>query len=134
MKRGLGVAGKLAVAIALFIVPAGILSVLLYKSQQVNIDFGEKEAVGNSYLTELRKVIPAFLARVDQPTRGGRWIQYLAETRRTFETASRHLVDTQLKLADLGLLKPGGLDADCVGADRQKGQLVITGGVGLGVA
>src|SRR5262245_27840293 len=25
-------------------------------------------------LTELREVIPAFLARVDQPTRGGRWI------------------------------------------------------------
>ena len=25
--------------------------------------------------TELRKVIPAFLARVDQPTRGGRWIR-----------------------------------------------------------
>ena len=30
-------------------------------------------------LAELRKVIPAFLARVDQPDRGGRWIQYLAE-------------------------------------------------------
>ena len=31
-------------------------------------------------LTELRKVIPAFLTRVDQPERGGRWTQYLAET------------------------------------------------------
>src|SRR5437667_52631 len=27
-------------------------------------------------LEELRKVIPAFLARVDQPTRGLRWIEY----------------------------------------------------------
>ena len=27
-------------------------------------------------------MIPAFLARVDQPDRGGRWIEYLAETRR----------------------------------------------------
>ncbi len=31
-------------------------------------------------LTELRKVIPAFLARVDQPQRGGRWSQYFADT------------------------------------------------------
>jgi thymidylate synthase ThyX len=39
-------------------------------------------------LTELRQVIPAFLARLDQPTRGGRWIEYLAETRRAFESAA----------------------------------------------
>ena len=32
-------------------------------------------------LTELRTVIPAFLTRVDQPERGGRWSAYLAETR-----------------------------------------------------
>ena len=30
-------------------------------------------------LAELRQVIPAFLARVDQPERGGRWSEYLAE-------------------------------------------------------
>ena len=30
-------------------------------------------------LAELRQVIPAFLARVDQPDRGGRWIEYLAD-------------------------------------------------------
>ena len=40
-------------------------------------------------LAELRQVIPAFLARVDQPDRGGRWIEYLAETRRGFEAAAR---------------------------------------------
>jgi methyl-accepting chemotaxis protein len=61
MRGGLGVAGKLAVAIALFVVPAGFLSVLLYKSQQVNIDFSEKEAVGNHYLTELRAVHAALV-------------------------------------------------------------------------
>ena len=33
-------------------------------------------------LTELRKVIPAFLTTVDQPERGGRWSHYLAETQR----------------------------------------------------
>src|SRR5438093_1462772 len=32
-------------------------------------------------LVELRKVIPAFLARVDVPDRGGRWTRYLRETR-----------------------------------------------------
>jgi thymidylate synthase ThyX len=32
-------------------------------------------------LRELRKVIPAFLTRVDQPDRGGRWSEYLASTR-----------------------------------------------------
>ena len=32
-------------------------------------------------LDELRKVIPAFLTRVDQPDRGGRWSEYLADTR-----------------------------------------------------
>jgi thymidylate synthase ThyX len=32
-------------------------------------------------LAELRKVIPAFLTRVDQPERGDKWSQYLADTR-----------------------------------------------------
>ncbi len=31
-------------------------------------------------LTELRKVIPAFLKRVDMPDRGGAWSEYLAQT------------------------------------------------------
>ena len=31
-------------------------------------------------LTELRKVVPSFLRRVDQPDRGGRWSQYLSDT------------------------------------------------------
>jgi thymidylate synthase ThyX len=43
-------------------------------------------------LAELRHVIPAFLARVDQPDRGGRWVQYFADTRREFETAARAIV------------------------------------------
>jgi thymidylate synthase ThyX len=43
-------------------------------------------------LTELRKVIPAFLARVDQPDRGGRWIDYLAETRRGFAAAAQPML------------------------------------------
>jgi thymidylate synthase ThyX len=34
-------------------------------------------------LIELRKVIPSFLRRVDLPERGGRWTEYLAQTRRS---------------------------------------------------
>ena len=33
-------------------------------------------------LSELRKVIPSFLQRVDRPDRGGEWIDYLYRTRR----------------------------------------------------
>jgi hypothetical protein len=44
-------------------------------------------------LAELRHVIPAFLARLDQPNRGGRWIDYFAETRTGFEAVARHHTD-----------------------------------------
>ncbi|MCC7007214.1 MAG: FAD-dependent thymidylate synthase [Acidobacteria bacterium] len=41
----------------------------------------EVQACAGAMLDELRKVIPAFLTRVDQPERGGVWARYLAETR-----------------------------------------------------
>ena len=44
-------------------------------------------------LLELRHVIPAFLARLDQPDRGGRWIEYLSDTRRTFNAVATPVVD-----------------------------------------
>jgi thymidylate synthase ThyX len=53
----------------------------------------EVRACAREMLTELRCVIPAFLTRLDQPTRGGRWIDYLAETRRAFERVAHPLVD-----------------------------------------
>ncbi len=41
-------------------------------------------------LTELRKVVPAFFTRVDQPDRGGRWSQYFVDTREsTAEVVAR---------------------------------------------
>jgi thymidylate synthase ThyX len=43
-------------------------------------------------LAELREIIPAFLVRVDQPDRGGRWSEYFAETRRMFEAAAHPFV------------------------------------------
>src|SRR5262245_115232 len=39
-------------------------------------------------LVELRKVIPAFLRRLDVPDRGGAWSAYLAETRAEVEAAT----------------------------------------------
>ncbi len=45
----------------------------------------EVRACADAMLVELRKVIPAFLARVDVPERGGRWSQYLKEIRESVE-------------------------------------------------
>jgi thymidylate synthase ThyX len=45
----------------------------------------EVRACADAMLAELRKVIPAFLARVDVPERGGRWSQYLKEIRENVE-------------------------------------------------
>lgn len=41
----------------------------------------EARAYGEMMLAELRKVIPSFLRRLDQPDRGGDWVTYLEETR-----------------------------------------------------
>jgi thymidylate synthase ThyX len=48
----------------------------------------EVRAHADLMLSELRQVIPAFMARVDQSNRGGRWIEYLAHTRRDFDVAA----------------------------------------------
>jgi thymidylate synthase ThyX len=45
----------------------------------------EVRGCAGQMLNELRVLIPAFLARIDQPSRGGRWIDYFAETRRDFD-------------------------------------------------
>src|SRR5207342_2832315 len=42
----------------------------------------EVRQASGAMLAELRKIIPAFLTRVDQPERGGKWSGYLADTRR----------------------------------------------------
>ena len=53
---------------------------------------GECQEFADLILTELRKVIPAFLTRVDQPERGGRWTQYLAETKTAIESVAEDLL------------------------------------------
>ena len=50
----------------------------------------EVRDTADAMLAELRQVIPAFLTRVDQPDRGGRWTSYFADTRaRMLELTSR---------------------------------------------
>jgi thymidylate synthase ThyX len=52
----------------------------------------EVRAYAELMLTELRKVIPAFLRRVDVPERGGAWSTYLADTRGAVEAAAARLL------------------------------------------
>src|SRR4029434_4568235 len=48
---------------------------------------------GDLMLIELRKVIPAFLKRVDVADRGGAWSAYLEETRRETREIARRLIE-----------------------------------------
>ena len=52
----------------------------------------EVRAYADLMLTELRKVIPAFLKRVDRPDRGGVWSQYLADRRQAMEAVAGKLL------------------------------------------
>jgi thymidylate synthase ThyX len=52
----------------------------------------EVRAYADMMLVELRKVIPAFLSRVDRPDRGGAWAAYLAETRSATEAVAARLL------------------------------------------
>jgi thymidylate synthase ThyX len=51
----------------------------------------EAREVADEMLIELRKVIPAFLRRVDLPDRGARWSTYLRETRDATARVAREL-------------------------------------------
>ena len=60
----------------------------------------EVRACAGAMLVELRQVIPAFLARVDQPGRGVRTIDYLATTRASFLAAAAPIVEGAAPAAD----------------------------------
>jgi len=53
----------------------------------------------DAMLVELRKVIPAFLRRVDLPDRGGAWSQYLEETRRATARLAAELLSDEAVVA-----------------------------------
>jgi thymidylate synthase ThyX len=52
----------------------------------------EVRACADRMLVELRKVIPAFLRRVDVPDRGGAWSAYLADTREAVRAVAARLL------------------------------------------
>ena len=52
----------------------------------------EVRRCGEQMLAELRRIVPAFLTRVDQPDRGGRWTEYLAATRRSTAAVAGELL------------------------------------------
>ena len=54
----------------------------------------EVRACADEMLVELRKVIPAFLTRIDQPDRGGRWSAYFADAKRATAAIADHLLAT----------------------------------------
>ncbi len=66
----------------------------------------EVRAYGAMMLTELRKVIPSFLQRVDLPERGGEWTAYLAATRQDTARAVERLWPAAVPR------EPGGADPD----------------------
>jgi thymidylate synthase ThyX len=53
----------------------------------------EVRQCADDMLAELRKVIPAFLVRVDQPDRGDRWSAYLTDTREQTTALAAYLLD-----------------------------------------
>ena len=60
----------------------------------------EVRECADQMLVELRKVIPAFLVRVDQPERGGRWSRYLEETRAATLAAASELAAAEAEDRD----------------------------------
>jgi len=55
-------------------------------------ELAESRSVAERLLTELRRVIPSFLTRVDRPDRGGAWSDYLAARRDETRALARALV------------------------------------------
>ncbi len=53
----------------------------------------EARDCADQMLTELRKIIPAFLVRVDQQDRGGKWSAYMADARHQTATMAAALLD-----------------------------------------
>ena len=63
-------------------------------------DLPEVQAYANLMLTELRKVIPSFLKRVDLEDRGMAWSRYLGDVQESLESVAGHLVPPDLPADD----------------------------------
>ena len=60
----------------------------------------EVRSCADQMLAELRKVIPAFLSRVDQPERGGRWSDYFAGIRKELDEIALDLAAVEPEARD----------------------------------
>jgi thymidylate synthase ThyX len=60
----------------------------------------EVRACAGDMLTELRKVMPAFFTRVDQPDRGEAWSEYLASTRTATARIAAQLITAEAEPRD----------------------------------
>ena len=80
----------------------------------------EARKFGELALRELRKVIPAFVKRVDMPERGGAWIEYLRDVReRASQAAARFDLDDDHageQRPSVRLLETEGLEEDLIAA------------------
>jgi thymidylate synthase ThyX len=79
----------------------------------------EARAFGEMILTELQKVIPSFVARVERPDRGGEWIEYLRARREATERAVSRLGLDRREGADapsVELVHVDGTEADLLAA------------------
>jgi thymidylate synthase ThyX len=84
----------------------------------------EARAYGEMILTELAKVIPSFVARVERPDRGGEWIAYLRERREATERAVARLgLDrhTEGNVPSVELVRVDGSEEDLVAASLFEG-------------
>src|SRR5205823_9279959 len=52
----------------------------------------EVRTVADMMLAELKEVIPVFLQRVEQPSRGGAWSDYLRDTRESMQALAAELL------------------------------------------
>jgi thymidylate synthase ThyX len=76
----------------------------------------EVRAYADMMLVELRKVIPAFLTRVDRPDRGGEWSAYLASTRSATEEMAGSLLGAS-DAASAGISDDAGVEVDLTDHD-----------------
>jgi thymidylate synthase ThyX len=87
----------------------------------------EVRSTADGMLSELRKVIPAFLTRVDQPDRGGRWSAYLDETRRAMADIAARLASDDASSATFGGASAGGSEQEVTLTDFDPdGEIKVT--------
>jgi thymidylate synthase ThyX len=79
----------------------------------------EARRLGEMILTEIKAVMPSFVARVERPDRGGAWVSYLQSRRSAGERWSR-----RLGLEDGSDAEPGGPSVRLLGVEGDEDDLL----------